>query len=223
MGNPVAFTTLLSAKYLQQNWFERAEYVPYSYEEAAICADHYEDMEHTPDQPEVAESYRHLRTHLINQFKLLQNTGFQIINGKGEHNYPNSEALRDDMRMGRIIYLPTYANNGTNSEMPSDHPFAETVELGGRELLLNDVFRVVHDFYAHGAGHDFSPRGEHEAWNTHRKLLPRSAHLALWCETRAQSSWVNFGRHIREAEERIPPAQRPYAAQKSGIPPQHLI
>lgn len=223
MGTPVPLALELSDKYLRYSNFAAVEYQPFDYKDAVRCADFYEDMTNNPQDMQVIASYEVFKNHLMRQFILLQRTGFEFIDGLGEFEYPSSEALRDDMRSGHTIYLPTYSNHGTSSEISKDHPLAGFVIVSGTRYCFNDIFRIVHDFYGHGPGHSFSPKGEHEAWNAHRTLLPREAHLALWCETRAQSSWVNFGRHIRNSEEYIIPADRPFAIQKVGIPPFDLI
>lgn len=96
-----------------------------------------------------------------------------------------------------------------------------------QQLVANDVFRAVHDTIAHSEGHQFGPYGEKRAWWAHRSSLPRDAHLALWCETRAQNCWTNAGPHMTTTDDTgqprlrqhhennwLPMTQRPYAEQK---------
>ena len=221
MGNPVQLALQLAEEYIHQHDIPPHRYVSFSEDEAIQSADFYEKMDHIPEHPIVKASYEVFTKHLCAQFLALRRTGFTLI-PQSNYDYPSSDVLRDDMRDGKMIYLPTAANIGSVSEMPSDHPLAGTVKVEGEEYCLNDVFRIVHDFYGHGAGHSFSPRGEHEAWNAHRSTLPVTSHLALWCETRGQSSWVNFGKHVRGSFPPVPPPERPFAEQKCGIPPTYL-
>lgn len=223
MATPVPLSIELAARYLRYSNFTSSEYEPFSYEDAVRCADFYEDAQNNPVAPAIQASYEVFKDHLVRQFILMKNNGIECVDGKGEFDYSSSEELREDMRQGQIIYLPTYSNQGSSSEIPEMHPLADHVKIGGVRYCYNDIFRIVHDFYGHGPGHSFSPKGEHEAWNAHRSMLPQEAHLALWCETRAQSSWVNFGRHIRESETFIPPYERPFAPQKVVVPPFDLI
>lgn len=199
------------------------EKVPFEEKLAIECADYYDEMSVNTDLPEVVHSYEVFTEHLIAQFRLMQDAGFEFIDGKGEHEYSSSDALRDDMRQGRIIYLPTVSNQGTQSEIAPWHPFAQEVFIGDRYWIVNDIFRIVHDFYGHGPGHGFSPHGEHDAWLSHRSILPKEARIALFCETRGQSSWVNFGKHIRNSPVFIAPFERPFAPQKIGFVPEELI
>lgn len=219
MSAPVPLSIKLSERYLRYSSFTSSDYEPFSENDAIRCADFYESMKNSPDDEVMQKSYEVFKEHLVRQFILMRKNGIECIDGKGEFDYPSSEDLREDMRNGIIVYLPTYSNQGTMSQIEETHPLAENTKVCGVEYCFNDIFRIVHDFFGHGPGHSFSPRGEHEAWNAHRAMLPQEAHAALWCETRGQSSWVNFGRHIREAERFIPPYERPFAPQKVGRPP----
>lgn len=71
------------------------------------------------------------------------------------------------------------------------------------DLLNNDAFRVVHDYYAHAStGSQFGPRGEDVAWAAHVSTILKEKGLtdqqklkAIWAltsETRGQNTWVNF-------------------------------
>lgn len=213
----------LTYNYLSNIKVGTHQYIPFNSGESIVCADWYENMEHCPNVDVVQSSYSSFVKHLILQFEYLLNAGVNVINGEGRHEYATSDDLRKDLHMGRVYYLPTYANDGSYSEVPEGHPLAGYHVINGQLYCLNDIFRIVHDFYGHGKGHSFGPQGEHYAWVEHRMMFPQEAHLALWCETRAQSSWVNFGKHIREANGYIPPKDRPFAQQKCGLPPLNLI
>jgi hypothetical protein len=60
-------------------------------------------------------------------------------------------------------------------------------------LLVNDVFRFVHDFFGHAKiGNSFGPIGEENAWKIHSVMYSPLARRAMTSETRGQNSFVNF-------------------------------
>lgn len=222
MANAVPLSVFLAEKYRLEHSFIAEPPIPFDKSVSILCADAYQEMEHTTEDEQVNASYEIFKEHLVKQFSLLVTYGFSFIDGKGEHEYASSEELRDDLNLGRIIYRPTSSEVSSFSEVANNHPLSEAFNIAGETWIANDIFRIVHDFYGHGAGHSFSPQGEHRAWFEHRSMLPAEARLALFCETRGQSSWVNFGKHIRENGTYIPPADRKFAPQKTGKVPLEL-
>lgn len=222
MAQTVPLSLYLGEQYRLKHSFIKESPIPFHEPISTLCADVYEKMKHTTEDSKVNSSYEVFKEHLVKQFSLLVYYGFDFIDGKGEHEYSSSEELRNDLNSGRIIYRPTSSEAFTFSEVTENHPLSEAFKVAGQTWIANDIFRIVHDFYGHGAGHSFSPKGEHHAWFEHRSMLPVEARIALFCETRGQSSWVNFGRHIRESETYIPPADRPFAPQKTGKVPVEL-
>ena len=66
-------------------------------------------------------------------------------------------------------------------------------DVNGKPLLINDVFRAIHDFYGHAElGNSFGPKGEENAWNIHARMYSPEARKAMTTETRGQNSFVNF-------------------------------
>jgi len=117
-------------------------------------------------------------------------------------------------------HLWTLRTDSADSQMPADHPMLEQVADYGTGLVYNDIFRAVHDVNGHVAsGGNFALSGEYLAWLTHRDTYSQGALSALWCETRGQSSWTN--RWADHASLHL--AQRPFAAQKAGMPPYTLV
>jgi len=105
--------------------------------------------------------------------------------------------------------------------LPADHPLAQIDQATG--LTMNDKLRAVHDLFGHDeGGFQFGPRGEENAWLKHSRMFPPEAIPALTTETKGQNSWVNFGKHVREAEGKIAPADRPFAEQKAGLLPKEF-
>ena len=71
-------------------------------------------------------------------------------------------------------------------------------DINGEELLNNDLFRAVHDFYGHAVmGNGFGPVGEENAWLIHSQMYSDKARGVMTTETRMQNSWVNFNRSLR--------------------------
>lgn len=192
----------------------------------------YERMEHTPRAFAVEESYLHFRHETITQYLNLRTLGFVPIWDAGDHEYPDSRALFADLDdPSRRVFVRHTFLSGDDTDIPQGHPMALEVNryLGdeGRHthpLMLNDIFRFVHDVNGHWGGEDarhysFGPNGERNAWKRHRNLYTRKALPALWCETRGQSAWTNaYADHGT-----MPLSQRPFATQKAGIVPAFLI
>lgn len=203
----------------------------------------YESLEHDPSHPKIRESYRVLGEHIVGQHDALVDAGYRFEEWKGETEQPyanSSEMLADLRNNKRLFYYATERSQDTDGALPDDHPMAAIVTVkdsdgGFKKVPLNDVFRGVHDLVAHGDGNSFGPQGERNAWWVHRESLPRTAHLALWNETRAQNTWTNAGPHMRTTDEHgntkllkpgtdgwIPVADRPFAAQKCVNAPAEL-
>lgn len=184
----------------------------------ALAACEYENMIHTPRDPRVVRSYRAFRSDTMAQWFDIVNSGLRVEFHTGDHDYPNSAAMFADMAQG---HLWTYLTDAEDAQLPEGHPMLELVTThDGRRLMLNDVFRAVHDVNGHGrSGGSFALSGEFKAWETHRAMYRATAHAALWCETRGQSAWTN--RWADHAS--LPLAQRPFASQKAGWPPAEIV
>ena len=195
----------------------------------------YQAAPHEPNHPRVVRSYRSFRQHVTAQWDMLTAAGyrFEPWHGEQEQPYTDSAAMLADLRDNKhLYYFRTEVSQTTEGALPPDHPMARQVTVtmpdGTRQqLVANDVFRAVHDTIAHSEGHQFGPYGEKRAWWAHRSSLPRDAHLALWCETRAQNCWTNAGPHMTTTDDTgqprlrqhhennwLPMTQRPYAEQK---------
>ena len=105
-------------------------------------------------------------------------------------------------------------------------------DINGKPLLVNDVFRFVHDFFGHTErGNSFGPVGEENAFDVHARMFSKEARRAMTTETRGQTSWVNFGKHLRNEKGEIikkgepgyiSPTERPFAQQKIGLLPEEF-
>lgn len=205
--------------------------------EARIQAEHYANAPAAPKSAWRA-SYDALTTAVVDQWNLLVAQGFSINpwHAAGEP-YASSAAMRADLRVKWLWYLPTAQAGDLPDVAPGvGHPMAEYVlvdahpcahgHMTQRVMLLNDVFRAVHDAFGHGGGATFGPVGERKAWAAHRQTLPQAAHLALWNETTGQNLWTNYGPHMwtpwydgdevvhLEYREATPLRDRPFAPQR---------
>ncbi|MCU1301738.1 MAG: hypothetical protein JWQ87_2022 [Candidatus Sulfotelmatobacter sp.] len=190
---------------------------------AKDIADAYEAMTHDPKNPAVERSYNALKRDTEEQWDFAQRKlGVKFESWKKEGQpYKDSAEMMKDVRDNKHLWF------FQGGDMPADHPMAEVDPRTG--LTYNDMFRAVHDFFGHSAeGFEFGPRGEENAWNVHRQMFSEASVPAMTTETRGQNSWVNFGKHLRDANGNIPdkgqdgyiPAtKRPYAQQKAGLLP----
>ncbi len=197
---------------------------------ARRIADAYESMLHDPADPRVQASYRALTEETKQQWDHLKEEGYVLEPWTKEGQpYASSVEMRADVAQNKHLYF------FQGGDLPADHPLAQKsgVRSSAGELTFNDMFRAVHDTFAHAKeGFEFGPRGEESAWREHYMMFTPDARPALTTETRGQNSWVNFGKHLRTPWGTVPqkgelgftPAgRRPYAEQKAGILPLEFI
>ena len=140
--------------------------------------------------------------------------------------YKNSAEMVADVRNNHHLY---FFRGGEDIDA-IDHPMAPVDPETG--FSGRDMFRAVHDLFGHAMeGYQFGPRGEENAWNAHTQMFSPEAVPALTALTKGQNSWVNYGPHMRDAENKLLlPGQpgyielkdRPYPPQKVGILPEHF-
>lgn len=201
-------------------------YMPVPEDQGRQIADLYEALPHDPSSPIVRESYDAFKRETLAQYRHLVDQGVKFEPVVADP-YPNSAAMIDDVRTNqRIKYFLTDPNS-----LPADHPLAEGtgVFAGDRELVYNDLFRGVHDYFGHAAeGFQFGARGEHNAWAAHTQMYSPQARPAMSFETRGQNSWVNFNQALRRPDgsiprkgdpDFVPPQERPFAEQKANVLP----
>lgn len=196
---------------------------------AKRTADAYEAMPHAPHDPDVRASYDALGEELERQYDFItRRAGVKVQPSTVA--YPNSAAMVADVTgHNRLNYFPTTEGFGDGGI--TDNPLLRISAKYG--VPQNDLLRAVHDYFGHADGlNEFGKLGERRAFGAHRVMLPRNAVPALATETHGQNSWVNAGRHLRRADGSLPVkgdpdyislADRPYAAQKAGLLPPHII
>jgi hypothetical protein len=188
------------------------------------------------DNPTVRRAYEALAEETIKQYNSLPIKPYikewdekvtlgGVTYPKGEP-YPNSNAMRDDiMNNNRMVALATTPDAfGPEGITYDDHPLLRDTgqkDLNGNALLVNDMFRIIHDYYAHTLSPtSFGPIGEEAGWKNHMSMTSDPwARWALTTETRGQNSWVNF----REEVQDLKLADRGFAIQKVGLLPLEFV
>ena len=184
------------------------------------------------------DDYNALASEVIKQAEFLFAHGYSFEFHK-EHDEPylSSDDMRHDILTHNKMLLFSTAN-GFGGE-PFQHEWTLINDVNFRlkwdanpmlkwyaplstedaPVLINDLFRFVHDFFGHVLGNNtFSALGEENAWRQHMPMFTPSAQYALTCETRAQNCWVNYGPHIvtlnKDKPGYVTPSERPFATQK---------
>jgi hypothetical protein len=191
-------------------------------------ADAYHNMKHDPEHPEVKAAYGALIDETKKQFKDMLDQGFKFTSIKPNqaNPYKTSKDLHADIKQNKHMhFFPTDQGFGPTDSKTSNHPMLQPTEFKheGKPLLANDLFRIVHDFRGHHLGGEssFGPKGEHQAYLTHKKDFSPLAQKALATETMGQNQWVNFGPHGEN--NRKNPNNTVYAEQKAGLLPDSII
>lgn len=203
--------------------------VPVNERLAKRLASFYQEATHAPEDPKVKASYDALSKEIVDQYHAIKNAGYNLepFTGEGEPYKSSADMVKDVQENKHLYYLPTSGSFGG----PTDNLMLKPSGVG--DAPVNDIFRAVHDFFGHAKeGYQFGPKGEYNAWREHSKMFSPEAQGALAAETLAQNSWVNFGKHLQNAEGKIPakgepghvPApERPFAEQKNIAVPDRFI
>jgi len=200
------------------------DYVKVDVARAGRIAQAYADMPHQPNDPAVLAAYQALADETSAQYQFVKATGIKIetiMPGQPDPYPEGPRQVLEDINRGHIWYFPTGDGFGSSDFDPTGNPLLnETAEVSdnGEPMVVNDLFRVVHDFFGHGMeGAGFGARGEENAWQAHMRLFSEAAVPAMTSETRGQNSWVNYGPF--GAQNRADPRNTTYADQKTGIMP----
>jgi len=201
------------------------KYHPLDPKHSRAIAQAYEEMKHTPNDPATKASYDALINETAAQYRAIKKTGLKIepIPAAMPDPYAANPrmAARDVAENNHLWFYPTEQGFGTVNKI-SDNPMLRKTgeKVGGHDLLANDMFRVVHDYFGHlKEGHGFRAAGEDNAWRTHAQMYSDVARPAMTTETRGQNSWVNYGPH-GEKNRSASAADTTYADQKVGLLPE---
>ena len=210
-------------------------------EYSKAIADVYDAAKHDPTNKDVLEAYKALAVESKEQFEALDKAGYKVELWDGTTEpYSGSEAMLEDLKKNKHLYVYSTeqgfgeseitAKNRAENPMLADSGYKDAK---GNRLLLNDLFRFVHDVFGHGElGNSFGPIGEENAWNVHSQMFSPKARRAMTSETRGQNSWVNFGAHLRNEDgslpkkgdkNYIPLSERDFADQKNFLFPDEYV
>lgn len=167
-------------------------------ERAKRISDSYEKAKSEPEKTEVKEAYYALIDETILQYEEILSDGYTVEVSNDE--YSNSGEMIDDLienKNMRIFSTESgFGAEGITDAARKSNPMLKKTKFkdkNGVPLLVNDVFRFVHDFFGHAKmGNGFGPLGEENAWNVHSRMYSPLARRAMTTETRGQNSWVNF-------------------------------
>ncbi len=189
-----------------------------------LVADHYEKLDHKPNDPKVKKAYDVFIKETLDQARDLQKKGvkFQM------EGYKNADAMMKDVRENKhLLYRPS-DNDYKGLE---DHPMFQMTNIrnsNGDRMRVNDVFRAVHDINGHTiADSQFTPVGELEAYLQHKKMYSKDAQRALFTETQGQGLWVNYnkktGKKNRDLQKMGKVEGLSFPKQKADIFPDEII
>lgn len=203
------------------------EYVKVDAERATRIANEYDKMKHDPNDPKVKASYDAMIKESIAQLKAVQATGLDIdfidMEKQSDPYAASPRLATEDVKNNNHLWVfPTSAGFGSSKEFDaSDNPLLQKagVTIHGHELVANDVFRIVHDYFGHiKEGNGFRADGEENAWRSHSAMFSPLARQAMTTETRGQNSWVNYGPYGEQ--NRTAKSDTHFADQKVGLLPE---
>lgn len=205
-------------------YIEQPRYASVDPDRASRIASAYEAMPDNPLDPAVSKSFDALSDETMAQYEALRKAGYQfdfMPGGVDKYGNPRN-AINDLISNKRMSVFPTESGFGTINDAGARNPLLRKTgeKWGGQDVLVNDMFRAVHDAFGHGKhGVGFRAAGEENAYQAHARMFSPEALPALASETRGQNSWVNFG-PFGQQNQLVDPANTIYADQKTGLMPE---
>lgn len=205
-----------------------AKYAKVDKDRAARIAAEYDRLEHKPKDPQVRAAYKALAQETIAQYQAVVDSGLEVefidFATQGDPYAASPRLMTEDVRKNSHMWVfSTRDGFGSDVEFdPIDNPLlAETdFVISGQKALVNDLFRVVHDYFGHvKEGVGFRADGEENTWRSHSAMFTPLAQRALTTETRGQNSWVNYGPY-GEQNRKADAGSTHYADQKVGLLPE---
>jgi hypothetical protein len=122
-------------------------------ERAKKIAQLYDDLVSTPDDSDVLAAYEALCSETMVQWEFIKKTGLKVEFSPSEQPYPNPRsAILDITQNNHFFVASTRSAFGQDGIDPNDTNLLlrETDEIiSGQVAFINDVFRIVHDFFGH--------------------------------------------------------------------------
>jgi predicted ABC-type ATPase len=205
------------------------DYAKLNKDRAQAIAKAFDQEVHNPNDPKVKASYEALAKETIAQWNALKGAGIKVEWVKPGMKDPYAASPRlaamDVAENKHWWGFPTDQGFGSDEESKSyekDNPMLAPVKgeiIDGRPVVVNDVFRIVHDMFGHlKEGNGFRAEGEENAWRSHAAMFSPLARAAMTNETRGQNSWVNYGPY-GEKNRTASAADTHFAPQKIGLLP----
>ncbi|UMO75972.1 large polyvalent protein [Planktothrix phage Pag-Yong1] len=194
----------------------------------------FDAMANDPASPLVRQAYEQMGRETLAQWQAIAATGLQVefYPTQGEDPYRSNpwNAHLDVARNNHLYVFPTEWGYSTDAEGNPIIPDADReanpmladtgIRWRGRPVLLNDLFRAVHDYFGHiKEGFGFRADGEENAWRSHAAMYSPLARLAMTSETRGQNSWLNFGPYAQR-NQTAATEDTVFAEQKLGLMPE---
>lgn len=232
-GKPVEFNAFEPARAAAAQYMASAglpytpitQYVKVNQDRARRIAAEFDKMKHDPNNPEVKAAYEAMVKETLAQWQFVKKAGLKVDFITGEDPYGNPRnAILDIVNNNHMWVYPTDAGYGkVGAEMEKGNPMLAIVEgetISGKPVRVNDIFRIVHDYFGHvKEGVGFRADGEENAWRIHSSMFSPLARRALTTETRGQNSWLNFGPH-GERNRTAKTEDTVFAEQKIGLLPE---
>lgn len=156
-----------------------------------------------PNYHEVKVAYEAMAKETRAQFDhVIKETGLKIdfVKDTESDEYRDSprRAIDDINENNHLWIYSTRSGFGETKlkKLPSWHPLLQETDItiSGEKALVNDLFRIVHDYYGHAKeGVGFRASGEFNAWRQHSSMYSPEARRAMTTELRGQNSWTNYG------------------------------
>ena len=208
-SEPLKQATTIANRYAQNNGIEMQEIIPVKSLDETVSkeiAKEYDKMKNDPTNPEVAKAYKAMAEETLAQYEEIIKDGF-FVEINNEEPYANSSSMIEDLRKNKRMKIFStesgFGDTPITDQQRKENPLLKDSgfkDVNGNTLLVNDVFRFVHDFFGHAKeGNSFGPIGEENAWLIHSAMYSPLARRAMTSETRGQNSWVNFSGVNEEA------------------------
>lgn len=219
-----------SERYMRDAGLEYArpeDYALVDPERATRIAGAFDAMPHNPADPRVREAYQQMAEETMGQYAAARRAGLKVdfMPESGDPYGNPRNALKDVYQNNHMYVFPTDAGFGgpLSSDVDiSGNPLLQLTDekISGKPARVNDIFRVVHDYFGHAKeGVGFRAGGEENAWQQHASMYSPKAREAMTTETRGQNSWVNYG-PFGQFNRTASPANTEYAPQKIGLLPE---
>ncbi len=205
------------------------KYYPINEKHARAIAKAFDEMEHAPNDPKVKAAYEAMARETLDQYRAIKESGLEItpVNAADYPYHGNPRAVVKDVAdNNHMAFFKTREGFGSGEAADAaTHPLLKSSgeKVGDYDMLYNDLFRVVHDYFGHVKnGYGFRAAGEDNAWRAHAAMYSPEARRAMTTETRGQNSWLNYGPH-GERNRTANAADTIYADQKIGLLPDWVM